>query len=75
MAICPDCGLEFYLDEDGLEVGDVVQCDECGVDLEVVSIEGEPKLALISEEEEEEEEEEDEDFDDNGFYDSENEEY
>jgi hypothetical protein len=90
MAICPYCALEFYLEnEDDLEKGDVVNCEECGATLEVVRT-NELELKLVSEddeaeevaEEEEEEEEEDleedesydEDFSDNGYYDIEEEE-
>ena len=91
MAICPYCALEFYLEnEDDLEKGDVVNCEECGATLEVVRT-NELELRLVSEdddpeaeaaeEEEAEEEEEldeeesyDEDFSDNGYYDTEEEE-
>jgi hypothetical protein len=88
MAICPYCALEFYLEnEDDLEKGDVVNCDECGATLEVART-NELELRLVSEdddpeaeedpEEEAEEEDEldeeesyDEDFSDNGYYDTE----
>lgn len=36
-AICPECSEEVYVDADS-EQGDVVACDECGVDLEVVGL-------------------------------------
>jgi alpha-aminoadipate carrier protein LysW len=36
-AICPECDEEVYVDADS-EQGDVVGCDECGVDLEVVGL-------------------------------------
>jgi alpha-aminoadipate carrier protein LysW len=36
-AICPDCDEEVYVDADS-EQGDVVSCDECGADLEVVGL-------------------------------------
>lgn len=90
MAICPYCALEFYLEnEDDLEKGDVVNCEECGATLEVVRT-NELELRLVTEdddpeaeaeEEEAEEEEEleeeetyDEEFSDNGYYDTEEEE-
>ena len=38
MAICPDCAREFYLEEDDLAIGDIVHCEECGVELEVVKL-------------------------------------
>ncbi len=36
-AICPECDEEVYVDADS-EQGDVVTCDECGSDLEVVGL-------------------------------------
>ena len=36
-ADCPECKEEVYVDGD-YEQGDVVSCDECGVDLEVVGL-------------------------------------
>lgn len=36
MATCPDCGAEVDLDYDVVE-GELVECDECGADLEVIS--------------------------------------
>ena len=35
--ICPECDEEVYVDADS-EQGDVVSCDECGTDLEVVGL-------------------------------------
>lgn len=35
--ICPECDEEVYVDADS-EQGDVVSCDECGADLEVVGL-------------------------------------
>ncbi len=84
MALCPDCAREFYLaDEDNLEIGDIVNCAECGVALEVVKV-GDLEFVTVNDDDEESEEEfvEDEgeeeeleldevyadDFDDNGFY-------
>jgi len=39
MALCPECenGLDIELDE--VEEGDVVACDECGTEYEVVGVE------------------------------------
>ena len=37
MAICPECDTMLDLDEEELEEGETVTCDECGTDLEVVS--------------------------------------
>lgn len=36
-AICPECDEEVYVDADS-EQGDVVSCDECGADLEIVGL-------------------------------------
>ncbi len=36
-AKCPECDEEVYVDADS-EQGDVVTCDECGTDLEVVGL-------------------------------------
>lgn len=35
--ICPECDEEVYVDADS-EQGDIVSCDECGMDLEVVGL-------------------------------------
>ena len=36
MATCPECGVEIYLDYDALD-GELIECEECGADLEVIS--------------------------------------
>jgi len=76
MAICPDCAREFYLEENDLAVGDIVHCEECGVELEVVRLD-ELELALVSDDDDEDDEDEDEDdkeletvFDEDGYYES-----
>lgn len=49
MAMCPECDSLIDLDEDELEEGETVTCDECGTELEVVS--SDPlQLAAIDEE-------------------------
>ncbi len=35
--VCPECDTPLHLDPDEVEQGEVVQCDECGTDLEIVS--------------------------------------
>ena len=35
--VCPECDEDVYVDAES-EQGDVVSCDECGVDLEVVGL-------------------------------------
>jgi len=49
MFVCPVC--EAELDLDAVEEGEVVECDECGSELEVISVKP-PKLAEAPEEEE-----------------------
>jgi len=36
--VCPECDNPIDLDVDEIEEGETLQCDECGLDLEVVSI-------------------------------------
>lgn len=36
-AVCPECSEEVYVDADS-EQGDVISCDECSADLEVVGL-------------------------------------
>ncbi|HMR66879.1 MAG TPA: lysine biosynthesis protein LysW [Anaerolineae bacterium] len=49
-AECPECGAEVSLPDDVME-GEIVQCAECGMELEVVSLDP-PELDLAPEEEE-----------------------
>jgi alpha-aminoadipate carrier protein LysW len=35
--ICPECDEEVYVDAES-EQGDIVSCDECGAELEVVGL-------------------------------------
>ena len=35
--VCPECDNPLDVDVDDVEEGDVIQCDECGSDLEIVS--------------------------------------
>lgn len=49
-AECPECAADVTLAEDVME-GEIVQCADCGVELEVVSLEP-PTLELAPEEEE-----------------------
>ena len=37
-AVCPECDNPISIDADEVEEGETVQCDECGVDLEIVSV-------------------------------------
>lgn len=54
MVTCPLCDGAIDVDEQEVDEGDTITCDECGADLRVASLE---PLELQSEEEEEEEEE------------------
>ena len=39
MPTCPECENNLDVEEDEIEEGDVVACDECGTEYEVVGIE------------------------------------
>ena len=47
---CPECGAEILL-EAGTEVGEILVCPDCGVDLEVLSLDP-PEVDLAPMEEE-----------------------
>ena len=57
MATCPVCEGTFYVDEEEVEEGDVISCEECGAALEVVSV-APLELEAVEEEEAKEDEEE-----------------
>jgi len=65
MVNCPVCGAEIDIEEDELDEGDVLTCDECPAELRVVGVDP-LELEAIEEEEEDleygEEEEEEEDW-------------
>jgi alpha-aminoadipate carrier protein LysW len=47
--VCPECDNPLDIDTDEVEDGDIVTCDECGTDLEIVS--SDPlELAAVDEE-------------------------
>jgi alpha-aminoadipate/glutamate carrier protein LysW len=69
MVTCPVCDGAIDVDEDEIDEGDPISCDECGADLKVVStdplelesadeLEEEDEEEFSDEDEEEEEEEE-----------------
>ncbi len=35
--ICPECDNPIVIDEDDVEEGEMVTCDECGAEMEVIS--------------------------------------
>ena len=39
MTSCPECESDLDIDVDEVEEGDVVACDECGTEYEVVAVE------------------------------------
>ncbi len=59
MVTCPVCEGTIDVDEEDVDEGDTISCEECGADLKVV---GTDPLEIESAEELEEEEEDDEDF-------------
>jgi alpha-aminoadipate carrier protein LysW len=50
MAECPECGADI-VEDTGYEEGEIINCEDCGVELEVIS-EDPLELALAPEEEE-----------------------
>jgi alpha-aminoadipate/glutamate carrier protein LysW len=55
MPICPECESALDFQEDEVEEGDVIVCDECGTEYEVVAIDP-IELSKVEEDYEEEEE-------------------
>ena len=39
MSVCPECESALDFDEEEVEEGDVIVCDECGTEFEVVATE------------------------------------
>lgn len=69
-AICPECESDVFVDED-MARGDLVTCEECGTDLEVLSIDP-PEVRLYDESEDfddDDYDDEDDDFDDDDDFD------
>lgn len=58
-AACPECEEKVYVDADS-EQGDIVTCDECGADLEVVGLD---PIELDLYEEKDDYKDKDEDYD------------
>ena len=54
---CPECDADVHVDTDA-DKGDIVSCDECGTDLEIVGLD--PVELDIVEEDYDEDEDEDE---------------
>ena len=60
MVNCPKCDAVIDVDEDELDAGDVIECEECGAALRVLSTD---PLELESDADDDEEDEEDSDDD------------
>jgi alpha-aminoadipate/glutamate carrier protein LysW len=60
--VCPECDNPLDIDPDDVEEGEVLQCEECGTDLEVVSSD---PLQIAPVEEEGYDDEDEEDYRDN----------
>jgi alpha-aminoadipate carrier protein LysW len=61
MVNCPSCDAAIDVDQDELDEGDTLTCEECGADLTVSGLD--PLELESAEDEEEEEEEAADDFD------------
>lgn len=65
MATCPECDAEVEVDEDDVDLGDEVSCDECGQTLVISSTDPlELDFAPDDDDEDEDDEEEEEELDD-----------
>ena len=60
MVNCPNCDAVIDVDEEELDEGETLTCEECGADLTVTSLD---PLELEATDDDEEEEDEEEDFD------------
>ncbi len=72
MVNCPNCDAVIDVDEDELDEGDTLTCDECGADLSVTGLD--PLELETEEDEDEDEDEEDFDYDEDEDEDEEEEE-
>lgn len=62
MAICPECEFEIDVDEYDVDRGDTLECDNCGVTLEIVGL-NPIELEVESDDEDEKDDEDDLDED------------
>ena len=68
MGYCPEC--EAEIDDDFEDVGDIITCPECGVDLEVISTDPvEFDLAPLDDDDDDDWDDDDDDWDDDDDYD------
>ena len=47
--VCPECDNPITIDADEVEEGETLHCDECGTELEIVSVDP-VELALVEDE-------------------------
>jgi len=64
MAICPECDEPVEIDEDEIEEGDIVSCEECGSVLKVVSVVPLEFASVDDDDDDDEDDEDDDDFED-----------
>ncbi len=57
---CPECEADVHVDNDA-DKGDVISCEECGTDLEVVGLDP-VELDIVEDDDADSEEEDDEEF-------------
>jgi len=62
MVLCPECESEIDVEVDELDEGEIVSCNDCGTDFEVVGVEP-LELAAVAAVDDDEEESDDEDED------------
>ena len=72
MVSCPKCDSSIDVEEEELDEGDVLSCDECGAALTVASVN--PVELELEDDKEKDEDEDDDDFDDDDDEDEEEEE-
>jgi alpha-aminoadipate carrier protein LysW len=61
MAICPECEFEIDVDEYDVDRGDTLECDNCGVTLEIIGLN--PIEFEVASDDDEDEDEDDDDLD------------
>jgi alpha-aminoadipate carrier protein LysW len=61
MALCPECEFEIDIDEYDVDRGDTLDCDNCGVTLEIIGLNPIEFEAASDDDEEDEEKEVDSD--------------
>ena len=70
MSYCPEC--EALIDEEFEDIGEIISCPECGVELEVINIDPvEFDLALIDDDDEFSFDDDEEDWDEEDSFDDE----